>query len=678
MWTTIASFVLRNRLPILILVGLLTIFMGWKAKDVRMSYKFGGLLPENDSTYIDYKHFLESFSEDGNVIVVGVGDDGLYSLENFNAWYNLAKKIKAIRVPIEVNGELTQVPAVDSVFSMAHCYRVVKDTSLQRFDVQKVFQSPPSSQSELDSLVASVRSMPFYEGLLFKNGSPSTLMMVFVNAPIFNSEDRGPSIDLIKKELAAFETETGLHTYVSGLPYIRTEMTGKVKSELGLFVALAALVTALLLLLFFRNIGVMLVSILVVGVGVVWSMGTIALFDYPISMLMALIPPLMIVIGVPNCIYLINKYHAEYRRHGNKTKALARVIYKVGNATFMTNATTALGFATFIFTHSDVMKEFGIIASINIIAVFFVSLFIIPTIYSYLPAPKERHTKHLDRKWVFIAVNKLIFLVTNRRKTVYVFASVIFILGLIGVSQMVTTGNVVDDLPQTDKVITDLRWFETEFKGVMPFEVILDTRRPGQVTRPNTLKKLEELQTLLAQYPEITKSLSIADAVKFCKQAFYGGDPEKYSLMSRQEQSFIGPYFRNDYETGGMEHMFFDSTRTRTRITAQIADIGTLEMGALMRDIRPKIEAIINPSALEIDSLIQVIQKSDDKKLATQNLLDAYPMLADSAAERLQLDCPEATVCLLNETENVKFIPALHSAAESIKQRVILTGTSVV
>lgn len=680
MWTTIASFILRNRLPILIAVALITVFMGWQARDVRMSYKFGGLLPDNDSTYLDYKDFLESFSEDGNVIVIGVGDDQLFELEKFNAWYNLASDIRKIRVPVSRGGEETEVAAVDSVFSIAQSYKVSKDDSLQRFGIERVFKSRPGSQIELDSILTSVRNMPFYEGLLYKDNSNATLMMVFVNAGLFNSEDRGPSIQYIKDEIAAFETETGLKTYVSGLPFIRTQMTTKVKAELGLFVILAALVTAILLLLFFRNVGVMLVSILVVGIGVVWSMGTIALFDYPISMLMALIPPLMIVIGVPNCIYLINKYHAEYKRHGNKAKALSRVIHKVGNATFMTNATTALGFATFIFTHSDVMKEFGIVASLNIIAVFVVSLIIIPTIYSYLPPPKERHTKHLDRKWVFFAVNKLVHIVTNHRRWVYISTFLILLLGGIGISQMVTTGNVVDDLPQTDKVITDLRWFEDEFNGVMPFEVILDTKRKGQVTRPNTLKKLEELQELLAQYPEITRSLSIADAVKFCKQAFYNGDPDKYSLLTRQESSFIGPYFQSEYETGGMEHMFFDSTRTRTRITAQIADIGTKEMAVLLNDLRPKIDAIINPSAKAMDSLLTAMNTATDRKAAATAFFDTYPSMADSVVVQLKLteNCEDVFACAINHSTDASFIPAVRRAIDSVQQRVILTGTSVV
>ncbi|MGB1031431.1 MAG: efflux RND transporter permease subunit, partial [Flavobacteriales bacterium] len=394
--------------------------------------------------------------------------------------------------------------------------------------------------------------------------------------------------------------KTGIKTYVSGLPLIRVTMMEKVQAELQLFIALAAAVTAILLLLFFKNLRVMIVCLAVVGIGVTWSLGFIAIFDYPITVLMGLIPPLMIVIGVPNCIYLVNKYHAEYKKHGNKAKALSRVVVKVGNATLLTNATTAMGFATFIFVESDLLREFGVIASVSIMSVFIISVLTIPTVFSFMDPPKRKHVRHLDRKWVFNAVNGLVRMVSHHRTLVYIITAFILVFGVIGISKMETTGNVVDDLPQTDKVITDLRWFEKNYNGVMPFEVLVETPRAGQVTKSKNLKKIEKLQSVLAEYPEFSKSLSIVDASKFAKQAFYNGNPLKYSLISRNEESFIGPYIQSEYNTGGAETTFIDSTKKKTRITAQVADIGTKEMEVLLEDLRPRIDSIFPPQKYKV------------------------------------------------------------------------------
>jgi predicted RND superfamily exporter protein len=329
-------------------------------------------------------------------------------------------------------------------------------------------------------------------------------------------------------------------------------------------------------------------------------MGTISLLDYPISMLMGLIPPLIIVIGVPNCVYLINKYHGEYKKHGNKFRALARVILKVGNATFMTNATTAVGFATFIFTDSDLLIHFGVVASLNVMGVFIISLIVVPTIYSFLPAPRSGHTKHLDRKWVFYTVNKLVYVLTHHRRTIYILTASIVVFGILGILRIKTTGNIVDDLPKEDRVISDLKFFESRFKGVMPFEILIDSGKKGNATKPAMLEKVNEFQILLEGYPEISRSLSVVDASKFAKQAFYNGSPDRYDLIKRNEQTFIGPYLQGDYETHGIETMFMDTSKSITRVSAQIADIGTLQMQSLLQDLRQKTDSIFDPKKFEV------------------------------------------------------------------------------
>jgi len=330
-------------------------------------------------------------------------------------------------------------------------------------------------------------------------------------------------------------------------------------------------------------------------------MGTLALFDFKLTMLMGLIPPLIIVIGIPNCIFLLNKYHQEYILHGNRIKALQRVIVKIGNATFMTNCTTALGFFTFIFTKSDLLREFGVVASINIIWVFVLALCIIPIIFSYLPKPKERHTKHLEKRWVETVIGWLLSWVTNYRKSIYIITGIILLAGAYGISRIKATGNIVGDLPQDEQVVQDLKFFERNFNGVMPFEVLIE-KKEGRVTGDRTLRKIEKLQDVLAEHPEISKSLSIVDAVKFAKQSFYNGTPTKYSLIKGSEKSFIAPYLELQEEGKGVATLFLDSTRQITRVSAQVADIGTLEMKELIEeDIQPKIDEIFQEDKYKVN-----------------------------------------------------------------------------
>ena len=589
MWSSIATFILRYRIPVLIFVAVATIFMGFEGRNVKMSYKFNGVLPNDDSTAIAYQKFLKEFSEDGNVVVLGVQGQQLYDYKNFRAWYELGR-------------DLQKISGVDSVFSEANLYKLAKDTAEHRFVLKPFLTHAPTSQSEVDSVLHEIKQYPFYRGLLYNDTTKASLMMVFVNAAKFNSEARGDVVAEIHKRTEEFSSQSGMTVHYSGLPYIRTVVASRVKKEISMFVGLAALVTAILLFIFFRSFKVVVISMIVVAVGVAWALGTIALFDYRLTMLMALIPPLVIVIGIPNCVFLINKYHQEYRYHGNQMKALTRVIQKIGVATFMTNFTTATGFATFIFTQSAILKQFGVIASLNIINVFVLSILLIPTILSFLPGPPEKHTSHLDRKSIKAVVEGLVKIVSHYRRAVYIVAITAVVVGIYGVSLIKTSGKIVDDLPKGDTVLDDLNFFQANFNGVMPLEVVISSKKKGGITSFATLKRIEKLQNVIEQYPEISKSLSIVDAEKFAKQAFYNGSPSKYTLIQGYEKAFILPYLNSKSKSGhNLSTLFIDSTRTTTRVSAQIADIGTDHMAVLMKKLTPEVDKIFPKDKYNVD-----------------------------------------------------------------------------
>ena len=610
MWLRIASFLIRHRLPAVLALFAATVFMGIQIPNLEMQYKYGGILPEDDPAELAHAKFLESFGAEGNVLLIGVEDDRLRTAEGLMQWHALAEEIRALRVTVD--GQPTVI--IDSVFAITNAFEVVKHPTDKSFVLQPLAPDLLDAAGDVTitderagEIVDAVRGTPFYDGLLYNPENDATLMMVVFNHDMLNSAKRGRIVEDIIEASDRWSQRTGIQTRLSGLPFIRISLSNKVKGELGYFVGAAIAVTALLLFLFFRNLAVVGVCLTVVVVGVVWCLGTMSLMDYKLTLLMSLIPPLMIVIGVPNCIYLVNKYQAEFKRHGNKMLALQRMVTKVGNATLLTNATTALGFATFIFTHSPVLVEFGVVSSINIMVAFGISIVLIPALFAWLPEPNERHLTHLDRVWVERVVGSFVHIVQNARPRVYVAALLVAAFSGWGLTQMVTTGNIVDDLPDEDRVLVDLEWLESKFRGVMPFEVLIDGQRPGQILSPSNLKRIEKFQNLLRTYPEFSRSLSAVDAVKFGVQAFYGGDPDRYRLPSRQERSFIGPYFRGAEsaasdidDANAVTNNFVDSTKTVTRVSANMADIGTLEMEALMADLQPRIDSIFPPERFNL------------------------------------------------------------------------------
>ncbi len=570
-------------MAILIAVALSTAFLGYHGTNVQMNYKHGGLLPKTDSAYVEYERFLKTFSEDGNVVVVGTQGDELYSLKNFSAWKQLGV-------------DLRKIQGIDSVFSEAHLYELVRNDSLKRFQVEPVMRTMPTTQAEMDSLLAHVRSLPFYNGLLYNETTQASLMMVFVNAKLFDTDERRAVVDALAERVEAFGKETGMPTHVSGLPWIRVRTTQLVKAEMPLFMGLSMALCGFLLLLFFRSWRVMWICLGVVGISVVWSFGAMSLLGYRITILQSVIAPLIIVTGVPNCVFLINAYHYEYVRHGNKMKSLQRVISRIGAAAFMTNATTAVGFTTFCVTSSDTLKEFGWIATIGIMVLWALSMLLIPILFSYMPAPKPRHLSHLDRRWLDRAVEWIVRTSKEQRPMIYAITTLCTVVACIGIFRLKDESRIVDDLPKDNPVLADLRFFEANFHGVMPLEIVVDTRKKGGALTDPTLKRIVKLEDTLSTYPEFSKPLSIADAVKFTKQAFYGGSQDRYALLNSTEKPFILPYLESASGKQGMAKAFIDSTRQTTRITVQMADVGTTRMEELLTGLRSQVDSIFDPA----------------------------------------------------------------------------------
>ncbi|MEO8068486.1 MAG: MMPL family transporter [Flavobacteriales bacterium] len=583
MWNWLASRVLRNRMAILIAIGLVTMFMGYKATKVRLSYQHGGLLPRTDSAYISYEHFQKQFGSDGNVMVIGVQGERFYTPKAFTAWNVLGQDLK-------------KIDGVDSVFSEAHMYTLLRDDSLMRFRLEPVMKEPPRTTAEMDTLMARVHALPFYRDLLYNERTKTSLMMVFVNPGKFNSEERGDMIERIQQCAARYEQDEGLKLHYSGLPYIRMEVTSLVRAEMPLFLGLALLVSAILLFLFFRSWQVVWACLAVVIIAVIWSFGFIGLLDFKISLLMSVIPPLVIVTGVPNCVFLINNYHYEFVRHGNKVKALTRMISRVGGAAFITNATKAAGFAAFMVTYSDVLKEFGLIATLGILTLFVLSLVLTPIFFSYLPSPGQRQLRHLERRWMDRMVDRIVRLVNQRRNAIYVITSAIVVVAFFGISQLRNESRIVDDLPKNHPVLADLHFFEENFHGVMPLEVLIDTHKKGGAMKDANLRRIEQLEDTLATYPEFSRPLAIVDAIKFMRQGFHGGDPADYALVESHEKAFIQPYLGNASAEQGMAKAFLDSTRQTTHLSVQMADIGTKRMDALLKKLTPQVDSIFAPA----------------------------------------------------------------------------------
>ena len=586
MWKFLSNIILKNRIVIIIMITALTVFMAQKGREAKLSYSMAKLLPNDHQVTVDYNDFLNKYGSQ-NVLVIAVEDSLITTLSHLKKWDKVSESIK------KING-------IEQIISFSNLPILQKDADEKKFTIKKWFSEDIQTEEEFQKALAIYQSQPFFKGLINSEENKVTTLLITLDEEMIRSSKREILIFSIKALVDNYSTDFGVKAHYSGLPYIRTVDSVKVKNEISMFILFTLLITALILFLFFRSFKATISSIIVVIIGVIFSFGSIALMGYEISILMALVPPVLIVIGIPNCIFLINKFHSEFRLSKNKEDALSKMIQKIGNITLLTNVTTASGFAAFILTNSETLQEFGVIASLNILFIFLLSLFIIPIYFSFSSAPKKRHTQHLDKKWINNLVQYLAYLVKYKRKHIYVITVVLIVVGFFGIIQLKTTGNITEDLPKEQALYQDLKFLESNFGGVLPLEVLVNTKKKNGLLKSYNLRKIEKLSDVLETYPEFSKPSSYIDAVKYSKQAFYNGDSTYYSLPNSQEQRVISSYLKNSSEGLGFGNLLMDSLKQEARISLRVADISTSKMDSIFDSLLPKINEIFDPEKYDV------------------------------------------------------------------------------
>lgn len=593
MWPFFTYIILRYKFLIIGVITLLTVFFGYEAfTNIKLDNKYGFILPQESQAEIDYTKFVDQFGEEGGSFVIAIQTDSLYTEDKFLKWKQLGDSILTFE-------------GIDGVISEATLFSIENNTEKQKFDARKIFSDTRFQEKSIEQIKKEVKGIPFYDRILYNDSTNVSLMMINVQDDYLTYQKKANVVLNIKKLAESYEKDFGQVRF-SGLSYIRVIISKRIVSEMYLFIALAIFATSLITFLIFRSIRVVLICNIVISVGVIWSLGIIALFGFHISVLMALIPPLMIVIGMPNCVFLMTHFHQEVKLHGNKIKALAKVINEVGNATFITNFITSIGFFSLMFTNSDKLVEFGLISGINILILFFLSISILPIISTLTKKPSGKHLRHLDQGIAVKFVTTTVHIVSKRRGWVYGITLIVLILSVVGMMKVEATGNITGDISEDNQIVKDIKVLEKNFGGSIPFEILVDYKSKEKLFNQSTLYKIDAIQNKYNSDTLFSKSISMVDLVKAINMAYYGNNPEKYTLFNDKDKETLKKYIEN-FDIANINSSFqlkelLDTTNTTIRIRTQIRDLGSYELTEKANLVREEIDSILNPNRKQIEA----------------------------------------------------------------------------
>ena len=127
-----------------------------------------------------------------------------------------------------------------------------------------------------------------------------------------------------------------------------------------------------------------------------------------------------------------------------------------------------------------------------------------------MPKPKSKHLKHLEKRWMEGIVNWMENMVRHKRIAIYITTVLIIIASIIGVYKIRISGSLIEDMPKGKPFFKDIVFFEQEFGGIMPLEIIIDTKRPKGVLKLTTLKRMDKLNEIIDEIPELSPSVSVS------------------------------------------------------------------------------------------------------------------------------------------------------------------------
>lgn len=677
MWMTISNIILRNRLVIITMLTLLTVFFGYKAiTGMQLDNRYGILLPNDAKEKIDYEKFKDLFGEDGGTLAIAIQTDSLYTESKLRAWKQLGDSI------LKMDG-------VESVVSEATLVTITNNFAKQKFEAHRVFSDTSFQEKSVDSIRKEIRSNPFYKGLLYNDTSNVSMMMIAIAPEVFRDLKRSEVVLELEELAMSYSNDLGTPRF-AGMPHMRVIVGKRVIEEMYIFIALLFLVTSALIYIFFRSIQVVLICNLIVAVAVIWSMGIIATLGYEMTIVMALIPPLMIVIAVPNCIFLLTKFHQEIREHGNKVRALSRVIKKIGTAIFLTNFTTSLGFLTFVTTNSDKLMEFGVTASVNIILIYFISITTLPILLSLLNPPKHKHLKHLERKLAVGLLDGLIYITVNHRKWVYMMTIAVLIFSFVGMMQIDASGNLSGDLPEDHPIKKDLYFFQDHFGGSIPFEVLITYKEPSRISKKQTLEGVDKIQQLMDADPLFSEQVSYVDLLKAANMAYFNNDSSQYRLvtkkraLSRLKRYIDSSIITNSTGIGAKMTELLDTANRIIRIRTQLKDIGSYEVIQKRDSLYKQIDEILNPNKPVIERYFAEYKDSTRLEFL-DSILARFSNVTNALAESYiktdeeRIDYFEDWEAFIGKCKkDEKFDSKLRSAIDLEYYDVKLTGISIV
>lgn len=490
-----AALVIRLRLVIVIITVLITIGMAWFLKDLKINPDIVTYLPKEDSVVSRFNYIGDAYSGSSMAIVIVHSDSGVFTSSTIRHLNELTNELKMME-GVNFVTSLTQVLDIKKTADGLETGRLIDEYQL------------PETAEQLKALKDYTLSKKMYKGRLVSEDGKYTVIVCRIS----QEKDKNQMAMEIREMVLSKNYPEKL--YFEGIPFQFMSIMDYILRDLTLLTLLIVLVIGIALLLSFRSLRMVLLPLISVAMGIVWSMGLMGVFGVMLTPISDAIPVVLFAVGSAYGIHVVSRYKLRVVSAEHKKEQCRQALSEVGTAVLLAGITTFAGFLSFVFgAYLNIISDFGIFTALGVLFILIISITFTPAVLSYFPVPKQRmQNDTAPRRFDLLSrlMNTLSNVAIKRKKTVIIISIALIVLMAGGIPLIKNKIDILNYFrPQTDiRISADV--MNREFGGSLPIQIIVR----GDIQEPATLEKMKKIQTFLDAQPDVKNAQSVADFIE--------------------------------------------------------------------------------------------------------------------------------------------------------------------
>lgn len=486
----LSKSIIRFRWLITGIVLLITVGMGMQLPKLKVNADVLGYLPENDSTAVLFNEIGRRYGGTA-MVIIGLEHEDVFTGEMLDIIRQLTDSVRAVPGVGQVTSLTNVIDIRDSEFGI-EIGRLI--------DVYDI----PEDEADLEALRNYVLSKDLYKGNLVSADASASLVI----AKLLDADNRSEVVEEIQKRTESIPFDGNV--YYGGMPVTLLELTKIITRDIAFIAPLAFILISMVLFLGFRRIKEVILPMISVLIAIIWTMGSISLLRYEITLLTNVIPAVLLAVGSAYAIHVINAVRTEWAKNPNG--ALLRAISYVIIPVFLASLTTVFGFLSFIAgSYLSMIKEFGIFMSMGILFAFLLTVFFIPSLLSIFNKGREHKLSADPPGSLFDYATRILSrMIFHKPAILLLLWALITLFSLKGMFQIERRVNLVDYFKKDNIVQKGETFLEKSFNGSMPLYVSVK----GDIQSPEVLRVMEDTQLFMDQFDYIPHSQSVADLIR--------------------------------------------------------------------------------------------------------------------------------------------------------------------